>query len=94
MKLIYKIAFNAVGDDLANLKMDPAVQRRHRYSTASVDNGVRHYSSRRKKERTSNEEPKVTANGEIPTATATENEESEAAGIPYGILSIRNYSVS
>lgn len=77
-----------IEDDLANLKMDPAVNGdtviAQHPSTIGSDTIAA------EKERTSNEDPKTTANGETPTATATENEESEAAEArPYGILSIR-----
>lgn len=80
-----------IEDDLANLKMDPAVNGdtvipQHPSSMGSDTVAA----EKEQKERTSNEDPKLTANGETPTATATENEESEAAEVrPYGILSIR-----
>jgi brefeldin A-resistance guanine nucleotide exchange factor 1 len=80
-----------IEDDLANLKMDPAVNGDtvipQHPSTMGSDTVA---AEKEEKERTSNEDPKLTANGETPTATATENEESEAAEVrPYGILSIR-----
>ncbi|KUL90825.1 hypothetical protein ZTR_00895 [Talaromyces verruculosus] len=80
-----------IEDDLANLKMDPAVNGDTvipQHPSAMGSDTIA--AEKEEKERTSNEEPKVTANGEIPTAAATENEESEAAEVlPYGILSIR-----
>ncbi|KAF4983344.1 hypothetical protein F66182_17069, partial [Fusarium sp. NRRL 66182] len=75
-----------IEDDLANLKMDPAVNGDtvipQHPSTMGSDTVA---AEKEEKERTSNEEPKVMTNGERPTATATENEESEAAeALPYG----------
>lgn len=80
-----------IEDDLANLKMDPAVNGDtvipQHPSTMGSDTIA---AEKEEGERTSNEDPKLTANAETPTATATENEESEAAEArPYGILSIR-----
>ncbi|KAE8556067.1 hypothetical protein EYB25_000767 [Talaromyces marneffei] len=80
-----------IEDDLANLKMDPAVNGDtvipQHPSTMGSDTIA---AEKEEKEPTSGEEPKLMANGDGPTASATENEESEAAEVrPYGILSIR-----
>ncbi|EED23263.1 guanine nucleotide exchange factor (Gea2), putative [Talaromyces stipitatus ATCC 10500] len=78
-------------DDTANLKMDPSVDGDtvipQHPSTMGSDTIL---PEKEEKERASNDDPNLTANGDTSAASATENEESDAAEVrPYGILSIR-----